>query len=281
MWAGWPTPRLNGCERENSRGEGTPPTFQKDQMSHLETFTSDLPSVVLIHGWTCDASIWDAQRPALRQAGYPVLIPNLPGHGDSPLPPGGIGEESFADAIDAAMRTGNIARAILVGHSMGGVVIRQFARLYPEKVIALVFVETAFDLTETAEDRGWQEAFGGNDGLTARRAFIETLFHRSTPSSLSESVIRKMLSAPTAIAVQAWQWMSQPETARPDDRFDGPVCLIDGERNEANIDAVRAMFPRLERVRIEDAGHFVMIEKPAEFNRALLAFLESIATSPK
>lgn len=250
-------------------------------MAHLETFASELPPVVLIHGWTCDASIWDAQQTALQKAGYSILIPNLPGHGNSPVPRSGIDGESFANAVEAALRSANISRAILVGHSMGGVVVRQFARLYPAKVIALVFVETPFDLTETAEDRAWHEAFGGRDGLTARRAFIETLFHRSTPVEVREPIMRKMLSAPTEVAVQSWQWMSRPGTARPDDHFAGPVLSIDGESNEVNVDTVRTMFPRFQRVRIEDAGHFVMIEKPAEFNRALLALLEAIATPPK
>lgn len=229
----------------------------------------------MVHGWTCDASIWDAQREML-EARFRVLVPELPGHGNSPLPARGIDERTFVDALHASMALANVSRAVLVGHSMGGVVIRQFARLYPEKVVALVFVETAFDLTETPEDRAWQEAFGGSDGLKARRAFIETLFHRSTPVDLREQVIQKMLSASGEVAVQAWRWMSRPSTARPDDHFAGPVLLIDGESNEVSVDAVRTMFPRFQRRLIEGAGHFVMLEKPTAFNRTLLAFLERV-----
>ncbi|HEX2854081.1 MAG TPA: alpha/beta hydrolase [Opitutaceae bacterium] len=232
-------------------------------------------AVVLVHGWTCDASIWEGQREML-EARFCLLIPELPGHGKSPLPARGIEDLSFVNAVDAAMRRAGVSRAVLVGHSMGGVVVRQFARLHPGKVSALVFVETPFDLTETPGDRRWQDAFASHDGLKARRAFIETLFHPSTPAALREPVIRQMLSAPMEVAVQAWQWMTLPNTARPDDRFAGPVFLVDGESNEVAADAVRAMFPRFERVVIEGAGHFVMLEKPAAFNRALLAFLEAI-----
>jgi pimeloyl-ACP methyl ester carboxylesterase len=235
---------------------------------------------MLVHGWTCDASAWERQRKAL-DPHFRVLTLDLPGHGKAPLPKRGLQSRTFAHAINSALERAKVSRVVLIGHSMGGIVVRQFARLYPHKVRALVFVETAFDLTETPEDRAWLKAFRGRDAQQARRAFIQTLFHRSTPAALRKRITQQMLATPVRIATAAWQWMSRPQTGRPDDYFTGPVLAIDGATAEPLGPAVRTMFPQLQRVVIKSAGHFVMLERPAAFNRTLLAFLRSLVRDPK
>src|SRR5262245_57463284 len=101
-------------------------------------------NVALIHGWTCDETFWDAQVSDLIENGYRVITIEMPGHGHSEFPVGEYSMNLFARAVDAALTEAEVSRAVLVGHSMGGVVVRQFARMYPRKTVGMVFVDAPF-----------------------------------------------------------------------------------------------------------------------------------------
>ena len=93
---------------------------------HYSTYGNGKQAVVLIHGWTCDESVWAANIGELAQH-FRVLTVDLPGHGQSEVAPSNS-METYADAVSAAMHHAKIKRAVLVGHSMGGAVILAFAR---------------------------------------------------------------------------------------------------------------------------------------------------------
>jgi pimeloyl-ACP methyl ester carboxylesterase len=98
-------------------------------------------TIVLVHGWTCDDTSWSAQVPALSKH-YRVITLDLPGHGQSESPKDGkFSMDLFARAIEAVRAERRIDKIALVGHSMGTPVIRQYARLYPQHVAALVIVD--------------------------------------------------------------------------------------------------------------------------------------------
>src|SRR5258708_6788922 len=85
-------------------------------------------TVILIHGWTGDESIWSAQVPALVTAKYRVITLDLPGHGRSGSPKDGkFTMDLFARAIEAVREEAKVNRAVLVGHSMGTPIVRQYA----------------------------------------------------------------------------------------------------------------------------------------------------------
>ena len=99
--------------------------------------------VVLIHGWCLDgwANFHQAYE-ALADAGWRVIVPDLPGHGQSPCE-GRWSLESFAEAVVELMDFLAVGRAVLVGYSMGGPVSQLIARDHPERVVGLVQVATA------------------------------------------------------------------------------------------------------------------------------------------
>ena len=98
-------------------------------------------TLVLVHGWTCDDSSWSGQVPALTSK-YRVLTLDLPGHGKSgKIDAGRFSMDLFARAVEAVRAEAGAERIVLVGHSMGTPVIRQYARLYPQRVAALVLVD--------------------------------------------------------------------------------------------------------------------------------------------
>ena len=103
-------------------------------------------TVVLVHGWTCDSSSWDAQVPVLSKH-YRVLTLDLPGHGRSGAPKDGkFSIDLFARAVEAVRADAHADKIVLVGHSMGAPVIRQYAHTYPDRVAGLVAVDGPLDV---------------------------------------------------------------------------------------------------------------------------------------
>lgn len=94
--------------------------------------------IILIHGAWGNASGWARIVPLLTAAGHRVEALDLPGHGRSPVPPNSVGQPEYVAAVEAALLAG--PPAMLVGHSMGGIVIAQVASRQPKHVTACVFV---------------------------------------------------------------------------------------------------------------------------------------------
>src|SRR5262249_39248029 len=83
-------------------------------------------TVILVHRWTCDSSSWAGQVGPLSK-NYRVVTLDLPGHGQSGLPADGKFSVSlFARAVEAVRAETGADKVVLVGHSMGAPVIRQY-----------------------------------------------------------------------------------------------------------------------------------------------------------
>src|SRR5207244_1234309 len=84
-------------------------------------------TLVFVHGWTCDSSSWVEQVPAFAKS-YRVITLDLPGHGQSDSPADGkFSMDLFARAVEAVREEAKADKIVLVGHSMGAPVIRQYA----------------------------------------------------------------------------------------------------------------------------------------------------------
>ena len=99
-------------------------------------------ALVLIHGWTMNVDNWRDQIPEFAKRSRVIAI-DLPGHGQSDKPQVAYSMNLFARAIEAVLHDAKEKRAVLVGHSMGTPVARQFYRKYPEKTLAIVIVDGA------------------------------------------------------------------------------------------------------------------------------------------
>ncbi|MGE0315991.1 MAG: alpha/beta fold hydrolase [Lautropia sp.] len=94
--------------------------------------------VVLVHGAWSDATAWDRVAADLDARGFSVATVNLPGHGADETPAEQLSLSAYADAVVAALPASG--KALLVGHSMGGMVISQVAERVPERIAKLVYV---------------------------------------------------------------------------------------------------------------------------------------------
>ena len=98
-----------------------------------------MATYVLIHGAWHGGWCWDKIVPLLKKEGHKVEAPDLPGHGRDKTPIPEISLQSYTDRVCRILDTQS-EPVILVGHSMGGVVITQAAQHRPEKIKTLVYL---------------------------------------------------------------------------------------------------------------------------------------------
>jgi pimeloyl-ACP methyl ester carboxylesterase len=98
---------------------------------------------VLVHGACHGAWCWDEVASRLRSKGHRVVTLDLPGHGRRAAEVRHAGVEAYGRAVADTMALEGVSRGIVVGHSMGGLVIPKAAELAPERVAHLVFLAAA------------------------------------------------------------------------------------------------------------------------------------------
>lgn len=116
--------------------------------------------ILLVHGAFGDASCWDRVLPGLRAAGHTVEAIHLPGAGADPTPVAEVTLDRYAQRVCEALAAG--PPAVLVGHSMGGMVVTQAAADCPELIDRLVYVaaflpaegQSLIDLSKLPEAAG-------------------------------------------------------------------------------------------------------------------------------
>lgn len=243
-------------------------------------------AVLLIHGFPVDSSMWTPQLAALA-ARYRVLAPDLRGFGESPLPARPATIDDFADDLLPVLDRRGIERAAVVGLSMGGYVALSLAERHAGRLSALVLCDT----------RATADSEAGKKGRTAMadRAL------REGAAPIADDMVKGLLSRATlesnrGLAGELWAWIAgaSPHAiatalgamrARPDRRgvlarIAVPTLVIvggdDTVTTPAENEAIAAAIPGARLERIEGAGHVPNLERPEEFNRVLLAFLDGI-----
>jgi pimeloyl-ACP methyl ester carboxylesterase len=242
-------------------------------------------AVVFIHGWACDATFWRMQAPALQ--GRRAIYLDLPGHGQSDKPDLAYTQELFARSVDVVLRDAGVDRAVLVGHSMGFPVARVFARQFPGKVKGLVCVDGALLRipSEGDEAEEFKEEFAelvaslrSPEYKDAINLFIEPMFVDETPPTLRQEIKDKMLSADQRVAASAMQGFGDPAVWE-EEPLRVPVLAVYAQSpylEEDHEQYLRRLFPDLQYKEIDNTGHFLMLEKPEEFNSLLKGFLDKL-----
>jgi pimeloyl-ACP methyl ester carboxylesterase len=160
---------------------------------------------------------------------------------------------------------------------MGAPVIRQYAHLYPQRVAGLVAVDGPLDVRAFAElPPGFPPPLAGAEGRTAREGMIRSMFIPETPPALQEKILAMMLGAPEATAIGAMNAMFDP-AVQWTEVIDAPALSVyAGTANVPDAATTKQLYPKHEATQMPDTGHFLMMEKPDEFNRVLAAFLDEI-----
>ncbi len=238
-------------------------------------------TVLLLHGFPDRWQVWRHQIAALTAAGHRVLAPDLRGFGRSPVTPGRVLMREYAADIEDLLGTLGIARAAVVGLSMGGLVAMELAAASPERYWALGLVATTAEPPSPQDLRIRDERADATerDGIGVLVDYMHTgLYSPDCPPAVRARVDAMMAAAPPAGAAAALRGRAR----RPDYRpllaaLDIPALVVAGTAdpwsNAAVTAEIVASLKQPEVVVIEGSGHLPNLEAEARFNQALITFL--------
>ena len=108
-----------------------------------------------------------------------------------------------------------------------------------------------------------------------REGMIRGMFSSLTTEEMQKHILSMMLGAPGSTAAGAMKAIMEPAIWK-EGIIPQPVLGIYADHSSLNLDpeSLKIRFPHLEYLKIADTGHFLMIEKPQEFNRLLKSFLD-------
>ena len=113
----------------------------------------------------------------------------------------------------------------------------------------------------------------GPNGRAAREAMVRSFFVVGTTPAVQSKVLNMMLGAPEATAVGAMKATFEPAGQTLEIPMVPILGIYASPSRIATRESVLKYFPKAEYTSIPDTGHFLMLERPEEFNRVLLAFL--------
>jgi pimeloyl-ACP methyl ester carboxylesterase len=239
-----------------------------------EVHGSGEPTLLFVHGWSCDARYWRAQVPHFSK-NHRVVLLDLAGHGHSGFTRSHYTMSSFGEDVRAVTEAVGSHRVILIGHSMGGTVIAEAARLMPERVIGLIGIDTLENIEYPMTHEGLDEMIAPlvKDFRTGSRQFVGEMISPNTDPLLREWILSDVSAAPPAVALSAMNEMISQyitgEAAKIFDEIRIPVMTINGDLSPINYEANRRHMLSYDAIILKKADHFLMMNRSKEFNRAL------------
>ena len=243
-------------------------------------------TLLFIHGWSCDHTFWHRQIPAFTDQ-YRVITMDLIGHGQSAKPEIDYTFKYIADSVKAVVDHAGVDQAVLIGHSLGYPIARNFITRYPQRARGLCSVDGAFiripvdpQLYAQIKEQNNQIVSGLSSGNRDEfmDQFLSSMYVDSTSAALKEEIKTKMMQTPFHVAQSAMANFVKDENWR-EYSLNVPTLAVYAQSPDMPPDIeqfLQTQYPNLEFHLWDDAGHFLMMEYPQRFNQLLLNFLAQL-----
>jgi pimeloyl-ACP methyl ester carboxylesterase len=234
------------------------------------------PAVLLSHGYSASARMWQGQMEALSDR-YHVIAFDMRGHdrSDSPEDSALYSHELTVADMAAVLDACSAKRAVIGGLSLGGFMSLAFHLAHPERTIALMLFDTGPGYKKDAPRESWNKMANSfaaeleKKGLDAAGAGAEVrVAHHRSAKGLAHAA-RGMLAQKDGRVIE-----SLPEIRVP-------TLVLAGANDKEFIpstDYMAAKIPGAEKVILPNAGHAANIDQPAAFNAAVRKFLERVTS---
>ncbi len=234
------------------------------------------PAVLLSHGYSASARMWDGQLHALSDR-FHIIAWDMRGHdrSDSPADPPAYTHETTVADMAAILDACGAKRAVIGGLSLGGFMSLAFHLAHPERTAALMLFDTgpgykkdgprnewntmAGSMARTLETKGLEGAMAGSEVRLAHHRSAQGLAHAA----------RGMLAQKDGRVIEGL----------PDIKV--PTLVLVGANDKqflTSADYMAAKIPGAEKVVLANAGHAANIDQPEAFNAAVRAFLNRVTS---
>ncbi len=260
---------LSACAIDNSIIQNKKLTAESADGSRIAYGVSGQGEITLlfVHGWLCDHKVWQPQIDYFSD-NYKVAWLDLAGHGDSETNRKRFTMSAFAQDVKSVSDKVCGEKIILVGHSMGGPIVIETAKLLGEKVIGIVGVDAFYTpLASVPEETklAFLEKMK-KDYPVALEETVRSMFTQSANPDLIDLTYKNMLAADHKMGISSLyeciKWNSQEEPSELKN-FSSKLHNING----APTGNEKALHESV--ILISGVGHFVNQIKPNEFNAAL------------
>ncbi|MHA2321359.1 MAG: alpha/beta fold hydrolase [Candidatus Thorarchaeota archaeon] len=252
-------------------------SFDGTKINYVDTGEGKV-TLIIIHGMGAKAELWKKQIERFSQS-FRVVALDLGGHGSSGKIRDKWTMESFGRDVNAVAEALDISNAILIGHSMGGAVALEAARVLGDRIIGIIGIDTLFPALyfelpaeqitgylaplKVDLEAGLRELYGpfvGGLGEEEKRMAITPYMEKDALLETFENLL---------------QWDLRPII--PD--ITVPVkCILAGVTRDAIITTPeKAWFEdQFETTYMENVAHWLFLEKPDEFSEVLLEVIQSL-----
>lgn len=263
--------------RSGAPVEGTVASADGQEIRYAVEGTGD-PAILFIHCWCCDRSYWKDQVPYFAKK-YRVVTLDLAGHGASGLGRTEWTIPAFAADVAAVATKLDLKRAILVGHSMGGAVALEAARLLPGRAIGIVGVDNFQDFSEkyTPEQQAQFLGMFQANFAAAADGFVRGMFPAGADSGLVEAIATDIAGCPPEVALGAMKSLLAYDPAPALAELAIPIRNVNSDKWPTNVEGNKKLAKDYDAVIMPGYGHFLHREAPTEFNAILDRVIAEIA----
>jgi len=236
------------------------------------------PALVFIHCWACNRHFWDNQVAEFSKT-YRVVTIDLPGHGESGQGRKNYSVESYGDDVKTVVTKLNLKRVVLVGSSMGGPIALEATRRMPDRVVAIVPVDTLQNVEQKVPQEQLDAVFQQMqaDFKAATTSLLNQFFFSpTTPPAVRERIINETIAQKPEVVLPILKAVFSYDAAPGLREVKVPIRAINADRVPTDVTANRKYAPQFEVVIIKGTGHYPMLEDPARFNQMLAEILRNL-----
>jgi pimeloyl-ACP methyl ester carboxylesterase len=268
---------LTACD---SKDEKSKTTIHGDSpIAYTSTGKADT-SLLFIHGWCINQTYWDEQVRFFSPR-YQVITVDLPGFG---LSNRNIGSdwhfEKYTADIKALVNQLRIKKLVLIGHSMSGDLILDYAKKYPGDLVGIVGIDNlhqpAATLSEAQKlelEAFFEMMYNSYDSIV-NNMMARELFQPATDSSIRKRVLNDIA---VKVLKENSLFTQQEQAAMQSLQF--PLFLLNSDVYPVNADSLNKYCKRGFAIEtIKGSGHYPMLEQPSAFNQALQKLLDRISS---
>jgi pimeloyl-ACP methyl ester carboxylesterase len=229
-------------------------------------------ALVFVHCWTCNVEFYRSSYNAFPE--YRVIALDLPGHGKSDKPKLAYSMEYFARAVQTVLDKAKVKKAVLIGHSMGTPVTRQYYKLFPDRVKGIVVVDGALVAMGPREQMEMFVAPLRKNYRDASAKMVEGMLTTIKDADLKKTIQDSMLSTPEHVGLSAMEQMLEDNLWKHN-TINVPVLAVmaPGFWPPNTKDAYTKVAPDIDFQMWTGVSHFLHMERPAEFNIAVKDFI--------
>ena len=248
-------------------------------LAYVEMGNSDGPPMLLIHGYTDNSRSWSLLAPYLKA--HRLLAIDLRGHGKSDAPQCCYGYADFANDAALFLDAMGIAKADVIGHSLGSLAAQLLAAQHPEKVDRLVLISSTTGFGGGPGSWLWDNIMPLTAPIDPNGQFMKDWY--TNPNPVDEDFITRERAESAAVPIHVWQgvlWATViDDLTLVAPLVKAPILVLWGEKDQL----LRPVAPGeagegLSRRRVRDfkeGGHNMFWEFPAKAAKVINAFLDA------